>query len=298
MSNPLKTTDSSNVSYFDPELVSDLINKVKGHSSLAILSGQTPIPFNGMKEFTFNFDGDIDVVAEGGAKKHGGISIDPVTIVPIKVEYGARVTDEFMYMAEEEALEILKNFNEGFAKKVAAGLDKMAMHGINPSTGSASAVIGTNHFDSKVTQTVQYNGSTPDANIEAAIALVEGSDGDVTGLAISPAMRSAIAAMRDGNNNAKFPEFAFGGKPANLGPQRLDINKTVSVGAVDEAIIGDFANMFKWGFAKQVPTKIIEYGDPDNTGRDLAGHNEVYIRAEMYLGWGILDAGSFARVID
>ena len=48
---------------FDPVLVTDLISKVKGKSSLAVLSGQTPIPFNGMKEMTFSFDNEIDIVA-------------------------------------------------------------------------------------------------------------------------------------------------------------------------------------------------------------------------------------------
>ena len=38
---------------FDPVLTKDLINKVKGKSSLAVLSAQTPIPFNGSKEFLF-----------------------------------------------------------------------------------------------------------------------------------------------------------------------------------------------------------------------------------------------------
>ena len=37
------TTVLSKGTMFDPELVSDLINKVKGHSSLAVLSAQTPI---------------------------------------------------------------------------------------------------------------------------------------------------------------------------------------------------------------------------------------------------------------
>ncbi len=32
----------------------------------------------------------------------------------------------------------------------------MAMHGVNPRTGLASAVIGTNHFDNLVTQTVEF----------------------------------------------------------------------------------------------------------------------------------------------
>ena len=42
---------------------------------------------------------------------------------------------------------------------------------------------------------------------------------------------------------------------------------------------------------------IIEYGDPDNSGKDLKGYNQVYLRSEIYLGWGILDADSFARVV-
>ena len=85
---------TSRGSLFDPRLVSDLMSKVKGKSSLAVLSGQTPIPFNGMKEMTFSFDKEIDIVAEGGAKSEGGITLDPVTIVPIKFEYGARVSDD------------------------------------------------------------------------------------------------------------------------------------------------------------------------------------------------------------
>lgn len=289
-------TELSRGNLFDPVLVKDLVSKVKGHSSLAILSKQTPVPFNGRKEFVFSMDSEIDVVAENGKKTHGGISIDPVTIIPIKVEYGARVSDEFMYASEEEQLETLKAFNDGFAKKLASGLDLMAFHGINPRTGEASPVIGENNFDSKVAQRVTYTAATPDANIEAAIALVEGSDRDVTGMAIAPAVRADLAKMTKQNGEKLYPEFAFGGKPATLGAQALDINKTVSSNDVDKAIVGDFANMFKWGYAKEIPMKIIEFGDPDNSGKDLQGYNQVYIRAEAYLGWGILDGASFARV--
>lgn len=41
---------------------------------------------------------------------------------------------------------------------------------------------------------------------------------------------------------------------------------------------------------------VIPYGDPDNTGSDLAGHNQVYLRAECYIGWAILDDGAFFRI--
>jgi len=96
------TTSKGNL--FDPTLITDLISKVKGNSSLAILSGQKPVAFNGQKEFTFSMDKDIDIVAENGKKTEGGVTIAPVTIVPIKVEYGARVSDEFIYATDEEKL--------------------------------------------------------------------------------------------------------------------------------------------------------------------------------------------------
>ena len=282
---------------FDPQLVSDLINKVKGKSSLAALSAQKPIPFNGSKEFIFSMDSEMDIVAENGKYSHGGVSLEPVTIVPIKFEYGARISDEFMYASEEEQIDMLKAFNEGFAKKAASCLDIAAFHGINPRTGAASDVIGNNNFDSKVTQTVTYNSDTPDANIEAAIEMVEGSDGEVTGMAIAPTVRSDLAALTKSTGEKLYPDFAFGGQPANLGANKLDINKTVAVGGVDKAIIGDFANAFKWGYAKEIPVEIIPYGDPDNTGIDLKGSGQIYIRARVYLGWGIFNANSFARII-
>lgn len=280
---------------FDPELVSDLIDKVEGKSSLVALSQSRPIPFNGQKEFTFTMDSDIDIVAESGAKSHGGISLAPVTIIPIKVEYGARVSDEFMYSAEEERINIIKSFNDGYAKKLARGLDLMAMHGINPRTGSASAIIGDNNFDDKVTQTVEFNQSDPDANVQSAADLITDSGGELNGGALSPIFASALGNYKV-NGVKQFPEFAWGNNPGSVNGLSVDVNKTVSEASDDVAILGDFQNMFKWGYAKQIPFEIIKYGDPDNSGNDLKGHNQVYLRSETYLGWGIMDGSSFARV--
>lgn len=281
---------------FDPELVSDLITKVRGKSSIAALCAQTPIPFNGIKEFTFSMDNEIDIVAEEGKKTEGGISLTPKTIVPIKFEYGARTSDEFLYATEEEQIDILTAFNEGFAKKVAKGLDLAAFHGINPRTGAASAVVGTNHFDSQVTQTVTYAEATPDDNLEDAIALIDGSEMDVTGMALSKTFGAAMAKVK-AQGVKLYPEFAFGASPASLNGIAVDVNKTVSGGTTkDHAIIGDFQNAFKWGYSKQIPTEIIRYGDPDNSGKDLKGYNQIYIRAEIYLGWGILLPEAFAIV--
>lgn len=283
-------------SLFDPELVSDLINKVKGKSSLVALSQQKPVPFNGQKEFTFTMDSDIDIVAENGKKTHGGISIAPLTIVPIKVEYGARISDEFLYASAEEQIDIVKAFNDGYARKLARGLDLMAFHGINPRSGAASAIIGENHFDSKVTQTVELNAADPDATIESAAAVIQGSEGIISGMAMDPQFASALAAYKV-NGVKQFPELAWGANPGAVRGIPTDINRTVSNGGDDLAVIGDFASMFKWGYAKQIPLEVIKYGDPDNSGQDLKGYNQVYLRSETYLGWGIMDGSHFARVI-
>ena len=283
---------------FDPALVTDLINKVKGKSSIAVLSQQTPIPFNGQKEFIFTMDSEIDIVAENGKKTHGGISLDPITIVPIKVEYGARVSDEFLYASDEEKINILKAFNDGYARKLARGLDLMVFHGINPRSGVASTIIGTNHFDAKVTQTVDFNAADPDTNIEAAVALVQGSEGVVTGAALDPTFSAALAQMKI-NGVKQFPELAWGANPGSINGMKADINNTVSAAGTnnDVAILGDFTSMFQWGYTKQIPLEIIKYGDPDNSGNDLKGYNQVYLRSETYLGWGIMDGSNFARIV-
>jgi hypothetical protein len=285
-------------SLFDPTLVTDLINKVKGKSSLAVLSKQEPVPFNGAKEFTFVLDSDVDVVAENGKKTEGGATVDPLKILPIKVEYGARFSDEFLIATDEEKIGILQAFNDGFAKKLARGLDIMAFHGTNPRTKQASSVIGENHFDQKITQAVAFDKADPDRNVESAVALIRANENDITGMALDPTFSSALADMRTGTttNQRLFPELAWGANPGAINGMSADINSTVTAGSKDVAVIGDFANMFKWGYAKQIPLEVIQYGDPDNSGHDLKGYGQVYLRSEVYIGWGILDANSFARI--
>lgn len=282
-------------SLFKPELVKDLINKVEGKSSIAKLSQQKPIPFNGTEQFTFTMDSEIDIVAENGKKGHGGISLDSVKIIPIKVEYGARVSDEFMFASEETKINILEAFNEGFANKLAKGIDLMAIHGINPRTGQASDIIGNNCFEKKVTQNVDYVESDPDLNVEVAVGMVQGSGGSVTGLAMAPAFSSALSQMKV-NGVKQFPELAWGANPGSIKGLNCDVNQTIANGGKNRAIVGDFAGKFKWGYAKRIPMEIIKYGDPDGTGKDLKNYNQVYLRAEAYLGWGIMVPEHFAII--
>lgn len=285
-------------SKFDPVLVKELFDKVKGKSSLAALCDQTPIAFNGQKEFIFTMDDEVDLVAENGKKTRGSVSLAPVIIVPVKIEYGARISDEFLYAAEEEQIETLRNFSDGFAKKTARGLDIMAFHGVNPRAKTASALIGTNHFDNGVTVIKQDSKTpkTPDALIEEAIAAVQDNEYDISGLTMAPSFRADLAKMVDTSGRKIYPELAWGNAPSQMNGIQTVTNNTVSFNSSkDLAIVGDFST-FKWGYSKEIPLEIIEYGDPDNSGQDLKGCGQVYIRAKAYIGWGIMDKSAFAVI--
>lgn len=285
---------------FPAKLQKELFNAVKGKSSVAKMAAAEPIPFNGLDVFTFAMDNEVSVVGEGAAKPAGGATVTPVQIRPIKIVYQSRVSEEFMYASEEEQLEILRSFSEGFARKMARGLDIMALTGVNPATGTASAVIGNNHLSyvvanySSGANVVDYNDSS-DNPVDVLTEAIEKVD--CNGIIMGTTLRSDIAALKDGANGAAYPEFAFGGYPEALGKSVLDVNETVEAGDEDaRAYVGNW-DAFKWGFAKEMPLEVIEYGNPDGGTYDLKQANEVLLRSEAFIGWGFLDASAFAEVV-
>lgn len=285
---------------FPPELIPEMFNKVNGHSTLAKLSAQKPIPFNGETIFVFSAGGEASIVGEGENKPAGDAAITPKTIRPIKFVYQHRVSNEFIYNAESK-INYLQTFADAFAKKIARGLDIAAMHGVNPADLADASFKATNSFDGLVTgNTVTYAAATVDANIDAAVQMVQADGNVVNGVALSPAAGAAMAAIIV-NGVPQYPEFRFGQNPNAFYGMGSDVNGTVSVtgtatgSQTDHVIVGDFQNAFRWGYSKNIPLEVIEYGDPDGLG-DLKRTNEVVLRAEAFIGWGILDADAFARV--
>lgn len=286
---------------FKPELVKELISKVQGKSVLAKLSAQTPIPFNGTEQFIFNLEGNAQIVGEGEQKGAGKATLTSKVIKPIKFVYQARITDEFKYASEEKQIQYLQSFSDGFAKKIAEAFDIAALHGLEPKSMADASFRATNSFDGQITaNVVTYAEATFDDNIDAAVQQVIAKGGEVTGIALSPVGGQALAKIKDTNKNPLYPEFRFGQNPNSFYGMASDINKNLTVtggkAETDHAIVGDFQNMFKWGYAENIPLEVIEYGDPDGAGRDLKAYNEICLRAEAFIGWGILDTEAFARV--
>lgn len=295
-----ESTATKKGTLFNPELVTEIMNKVQGRSTLAKLSNQQPIPFNGTEQFIFNLEGNAQIVGEGELKGAGKAVITSKVITPLKFVYQARITDEFMHASDEKKLNFLKHYADGFAKKIAEAFDIAAIHGLEPKGLTDASFQATNSFDGLVTgNVVTYNATTIDSNIDDAVQAIVATDNEVTGIAMSPAAGQAMSKVKV-NNVVQFPEFRFGQRPDNFFGMELDINKTLTAqsgkGKKNHAIVGDFQNRFKWGYAENIPMEIIEYGDPDGAGRDLKAYNEILLRTEAYIGWGILDEKAFARV--
>ena len=281
---------------FPSELVRDVFVNAQGHSSLAKLSRQEPLAFSGTDIMVFTLDGEVNLVAEGAAKgQHTGKN-DAIKMVPLKVEYGQRVSDEFIRCSDEKRLDYMRAFTDGFGKKIARGLDIMALHGVNPATGTASALIGTNSLDTNTdVSAVTFVPGTPDpeGNINSGIAAL--GDFEFNGLAIDKTFASALADVKV-NGVPQYPELAWGANPDRIKGVASDVNSTVSAVTGMHGYMGDFENFFRWGYADIINFEVIEYGDPDNSGNDLKGYNQVYLRAEAWFGWAILDGAAFARI--
>ena len=296
----MATKTTAIAAQFPAQLVAEMFNTVVGHSAIAKLSGAKPIPFAGEQVFTFAMNGEVSIVGEGGNKPAGDAGFTPKTIRPIKMVYQHRLTNEFVSLSEEARIPYLQAFSDGFAKKMARGLDIAALHGINPADLSDASFKATNSFDGLISNTVTYAAATVDDNIDAAVQMVTGADRVVNGIAMAPDAAAALAAIKV-NGVAQYPEYRFGQNPEAFYGMKSDVNNTVNktgtaAGSVtDKIIVGDFENAFRWGYAKDIPLEVIEYGDPDGQG-DLKRTNEIVLRAEAFIGWGILDIASFAII--
>lgn len=283
---------------FPTEVVEEMFSTVRGKSALARLSAERPIPFNGETHFVFSASDEVSVVAEGDAKPAGNGTVTTKVVTPVTFLYQMRVSDKFMKAGDATRLRYMMTFAEGFGRKIARGVDIAAFHGIDPKTKAPASFKATNSFDGLVDNLVTYDAAAIDDNIDAAITAAAAEQ--ITGLALSPVAGAALSKIKV-NGVPQYPEFRFGRNPESFYGMAVDVNSTVSymeadAAKTDHVIVGDFAGAFRWGYAENIPFEVIEYGDPDGTGRDLKQYNEVLLRSEAYVGWGILDPEAFAIV--
>jgi len=272
------------------QIVDGIVEKSKTGSTIAALSGQEPMRFGDVNIVTFDDDLTAEFVEESGKKSGDDAKPSSVIAIPHKAVVNFRTSDEFKIADEDYQLGILDKFEEKCARALSRALDLGAYYRINPRTGNA--VTGWSNYLNTTTNRVQI-GSAADLDVEAAAGLVIGDGYRPTGVALDPAYAWTLSTARYNDGRKKYPELGFGVDVSSFEGLQASVSSTVSGKPKDgdaadtgvRAILGNFQQGIRWGVQRTFPFRMLEFGDPDNTGRDLAGHNEILFRAEVIFAW-------------
>lgn len=286
------------------QIVDGIVEKTKTGSTIAALSGQEPMRFGDVTVVTFDDDLTAEFVEQSGAKSEDDAQPSSVVAPPHKAVVNFRTSDEFLIADEDYQLGILDKFEEKCARALARGLDLGAYYRINPRTGTA-ITAWTNYLNTTTNRVEITASSEPDLDFEAAAGLVIADGYRPTGVALDPSYAWTLSTARYADGRKKYPELGLGVDLSGFEGLRASVSSTVSGKPVDgaaadnkvRAIVGNYEQGIRWGVQRTFPFRMLQYGDPDNTGRDLAGHNEVLFRAEVIFAWYVF-ADQFAVIED
>lgn len=274
---------------FIPGTFLGLINETaQDRGLLGKMVAEKPTLFGPVSGATFHGDARAEVIGESEAKSaNGNFRIDTWSAEPVKLHVGLRTSDEFKWANEDYQLGIMQDYvAPELGKAIARAVDLLAIHGINPKTGQPTAKMPK--FLAQAANKVVVGGR-PTTDLTNAVGLIMAQEGQPNGIAtdakytfdlaseVYPAGHSLVG-------QPMYPQMGFSGATSWRG---LHIETSTTVAGTPEiaapsgirGIIGDW-NQIRWGFQRNFPLEMIEYGDPDNTGRDLKGNNEVFLRTE------------------
>jgi len=286
------------------EIAEGIVEKAKTSSTVAALSAQEPMRFGKVEIITFDDDLTAEFVEESGAKGSDDAKPEHVTAVPHKAVVQMRTSDEFKNADDEYKLGVFAKYEEKCSRALARALDLGLYYRLNPRTGNAFAAW-TNYLNSTTKRVEITATSQPDLDFEAAAGLVIEDGYSVNGIAFDPKYAWKLSTARFNDGRKKYPELGLGEGISSFEAVPASVSSTVSGKAKDgdatdnkvRAILGNFRSGIRWGVQREFPFKILEYGDPDNKGRDLAGHNEILLRTEIVYGWYVF-ADEFAVIED
>lgn len=278
-------------------ILNGIVEKTKTGSTIAALSGREPMRFGPNTIVTFNEDLTAEFVGESAPKSADDAAPDAVIATPRKAVVNFRTSDEFLVADEEYQLGILDKFEEKCSRALARALDLGAYYRLNPRTGNPIGAW-TNYLNS-TSNRVEVTANA-DIDVEAAAGLVIADSVTPDGIALDPSYAWTLSTARYTDGRKKFPDLGLGVNITNFEGLNASVSNTVSgrpEGADTgvRAILGNFAEGIRWGVQHTVPFRMLQFGDPDNTSRDLAGHNEVLFRAEVIFAWYVF-ADHFAVI--
>lgn len=276
-----------------------IFEKAQKGSTLAQLSGARPQKFGKQQVWTLTAPPKAEIVGEGAEKSPTPTTYGTKTINPFKLQVTMRFSQEVKWADEDIQIGVLQDLASNASIALGRALDLVAIHKINPLTGTVSSLVKEGLADT--TQSVTLSGAKYDEAIEAAAGVIISAGYTPGGIAMDPALSFGLSTMRDTNGRKIYPEIGFGQNVTNFSGMNAAVSDTVS--AKNEiatpskllGIVGQF-NAFRWGVQRSIGAHLIEYGDPDGLG-DLQRQNQIAIRAEIVYGIGIMDSKAFAKIV-
>lgn len=270
-----------------PRNIADgMVRDVVTGSTVASLSGRTPMRFGNVDIITFEDQPKAEFIAEGAEKSTTTGTFNVVTATPKKAHVTMRFNEEVQWADEDYQLSILSTLADAGSTALARALDLGLYYRIQPLTG---AEIGswTNYLNS----TTQRVDATADEemDIENAVGLLVADQRNVNGIAFDPSYAWRLATLRYTDGRKKYPELGYGISISNFNGLQASTSNTVSgqPEATDtgvRAVVGDFAGGIRWGVQRDLPLEVIRFGDPDGQG-DLKRKNQIALRLEIVYGW-------------
>jgi hypothetical protein len=271
-----------------------------------------PTLFGPVNGATFSGVPRAQIVGESERKSgQDPFAVTPFSAQPVKAQITVRVSDEFKWADEDYQLGILDDL---VAPAIGAGMgrfvDLFTFHGINPLTGTVSA--RATKYLSQATKVVEAAGA-PTNELNQAVGLIASTGTAMpNGIAFDAAYNYQLATevWPTGTAQAgqeRYPSLGFGAVESWRGLKAAS-SSTVSgrperTDTTIRAIVGDYTQV-RWGYQRNIPIEMIEYGNPDNvieaddSPRDLKGYNEIALRAEVVIYVAIGDLSKFSLVKD
>lgn len=273
---------------------------IRGGVLAKLTPGEPELKVGATDHFTFTGTPKAELVGESGNKGSQDGTPGKKTVQTYKVQITYRFSNEVQWEDEDYQTQLIENLVANAATAISRALDLLAIHGINPVTGTTGAVA---EYLRKAGNGVNVVTRTANAqnDLEAAAALLQGYGYVANGIGFDPVFAGQLARSKDSDKRPLYPELGLGFTFDSFQGLNAASSDTVSgrqeltaQNATLSAVMADF-EAFKWGIARDLPLELIEFGDPDGNG-DLKRTNEVAIRAESVIGFGFMDYKAFALI--
>ena len=277
------------------EVATVITKKAKDTSTIAALSPSEPQLFLDKDYMVFSGNAEAEVIAEGEQKSSYEETLSPVVGKRFKVQTTTRVTDELRFADDDARLEIISKIQADQAAALGRVLDYVVYHAFDPKKKTTLAGF------TKLSDTAAQVTATTDrvADIDALAEAVN-DEYDINGIAMSKTMTNELRRIRIKDTMQRlYPEI-----PLNLKVGSLDGIPASTSGTVNGRLITDtptnvlaflgYFSLIKWGMVRDIWSEIIEYGDPDGSGKDLKGYNQIAYRTEAIYSYAILDPKGIA----